>query len=128
MPKLEPTRSASELAGSPIPFPGSDGGLPANRAVATRANGDSPLNSRSGTARPQCGGDAHLSNFGWFASPDRRLVFDINDFDETQPSPWEWDLKRLAALVAASYDNGHSVADHEQAGLAGAHEYPNDDP
>ena len=51
----------------------------------------------------QCCGDAHLSNFGGFASPERRLVFDINDFDETLPGPWEWDVKRLAAsmLIAA---------------------------
>ena len=51
----------------------------------------------------QCCGDAHLSNFGVFASPERRLVFDINDFDETLPGPWEWDVKRLAVsmLIAA---------------------------
>ena len=42
----------------------------------------------------QCCGDAHLSNFGVFASPERRLVFDVNDFDETLPGPWEWDVKR----------------------------------
>src|SRR5213595_712688 len=42
-------------------------------------------------------GDAHLSNFGLFAAPDRRLVFDLNDFDETHEGPWEWDVKRLAA-------------------------------
>lgn len=47
--------------------------------------------------RVQCGGDAHLSNFGAYASPSRELVFDANDFDETLPGPWEWDLKRLAA-------------------------------
>ena len=45
----------------------------------------------------QCCGDAHLANFGGFASPDRVLVFDINDFDETNPGPFEWDVKRLAA-------------------------------
>ena len=45
-------------------------------------------------------GDAHLSNFGLFASPERRLIFDINDFDEAYPGPWEWDLKRLAASLA----------------------------
>jgi uncharacterized protein (DUF2252 family) len=44
-------------------------------------------------------GDAHLSNFGGFASPDRALVFDLNDFDETLPGPWEWDVKRLAASI-----------------------------
>jgi uncharacterized protein (DUF2252 family) len=47
-------------------------------------------------------GDAHLSNFGGFAAPDRRLVFDLNDFDETLPGPWEWDVKRLAASLAVA--------------------------
>jgi uncharacterized protein (DUF2252 family) len=50
--------------------------------------------------RVQLCGDAHLSNFGAFAAPDRRLVLDINDFDETLPGPWEWDVKRLAASFA----------------------------
>jgi len=54
-------------------------------------------------------GDAHLSNFGLFASPERQLVFDINDFDETYPGPWEWDLKRLAAsAVVAGRENNFS--------------------
>src|SRR5215471_13984608 len=52
--------------------------------------------------RVQCCGDAHLLNFGMFAAPDRRLVFDINDFDETLPAPFEWDVKRLAASVAVA--------------------------
>jgi uncharacterized protein (DUF2252 family) len=57
-------------------------------------------------------GDAHLSNFGVFASPERRLVFDINDFDETLPGPFEFDVKRLAAsLTVAAYDNGFTQAD-----------------
>jgi uncharacterized protein (DUF2252 family) len=47
----------------------------------------------------QACGDAHLANFGLFASPERNLVFDVNDFDETSPGPWEWDVKRLAASV-----------------------------
>src|SRR5207302_10272334 len=47
-------------------------------------------------------GDAHLSNFGVFGSPERQLVFDINDFDETAPGPWEWDVKRLAASFAVA--------------------------
>src|SRR5262249_18250457 len=52
-------------------------------------------------------GDAHLSNFGLFASPERRLMFDVNDFDETCPGPWEWDVKRLAAsLEIAARENG----------------------
>jgi uncharacterized protein (DUF2252 family) len=55
----------------------------------------------------QACGDAHLSNFGSFASPERRLVFDINDFDETLPGPWEWDVKRLAVSAeVAGRDNG----------------------
>ncbi len=57
--------------------------------------------------RVQLCGDAHLANFGAFASPERRLVFDLNDFDETLPGPWEWDLKRLAAsTVVAGRENG----------------------
>ncbi|WP_030443531.1 DUF2252 domain-containing protein [Actinoplanes subtropicus] len=53
-------------------------------------------------------GDAHLMNFGLFGSPERRLVFDINDFDETWPGPWEWDVKRLAAsLAVAGRANGY---------------------
>ena len=58
--------------------------------------------------RVQACGDAHLSNFGVFAAPDRRLVFDLNDFDETLPGPWEWDLKRLAAsFEIAGRENGY---------------------
>ena len=57
--------------------------------------------------RAQLGGDAHLSNFGIFGTPERNEVFDLNDFDETLPGPWEWDVKRLAAsLVVAGRVNG----------------------
>jgi uncharacterized protein (DUF2252 family) len=57
--------------------------------------------------RVQACGDAHLSNFGAFAAPDRRLVFDLNDFDETLPGPWEWDVERLAAsFEIAARENG----------------------
>ena len=57
--------------------------------------------------RVQACGDAHLLNFGMYAAPDRRLVFDVNDFDETLPAPFEWDVKRLAASFAvAARDNG----------------------
>jgi uncharacterized protein (DUF2252 family) len=60
----------------------------------------------------QLGGDAHLSNFGAYASPERRLVFDQNDFDETLPGPWEWDLKRLAtSFVVAGQFHGFTAAD-----------------
>jgi uncharacterized protein (DUF2252 family) len=63
----------------------------------------------SSDIRAQLCGDAHLSNFGGFASPERNLVFDINDFDETAPGPWEWDVKRLAAsFVVAGRENGFS--------------------
>src|SRR5208283_4425133 len=63
----------------------------------------------------QACGDCHLANFGGFASPERVLVFDINDFDETFPGPWEWDIKRLgASLVLAARDRGfsRSIADN----------------
>jgi uncharacterized protein (DUF2252 family) len=60
--------------------------------------------------RVQLCGDAHLANFGGFASPERQLMFDLVDFDETLPGPWEWDLKRLAASVAvAGRENGFST-------------------
>ena len=61
--------------------------------------------------RVQCCGDAHLCNFGGFASPERRVIFSINDLDETLPAPWEWDVKRLAAsFVVACRDSGLSDA------------------
>jgi len=56
--------------------------------------------TRTSGLRVQACGDAHLSNFGIFGSPDRTLVFDVNDFDETLPGPWEWDVKRLGASLA----------------------------
>src|SRR5262249_49494595 len=74
----------------------------------------------------QCCGDAHLSNFGAFASPERRLVFDINDFDETLPGPWEWDVKRLAAsMLIAAIDNGFAAKDQEKIVLDTAGAYRN---
>jgi len=72
----------------------------------------------------QCCGDAHLSNFGVFASPERRLVFDINDFDETLPGPWEWDVKRLASsMIIAARDNGFAVKDQDRIVLDTVTEY-----
>ena len=63
-------------------------------------------------------GDAHLSNFGVFGSPERDLVFDLTDFDETLPGPWEWDVKRLAAsFVIAARHNGHAARDAEESAL-----------
>ena len=71
----------------------------------------------SGISAQICG-DAHLSNFGVYASPERRQVFDINDFDETLSGPWEWDVKRLAAsIVLAGRQNGYSAQDSKQAVL-----------
>jgi len=68
--------------------------------------------------RVQMCGDAHLSNFGVFAAPDRRLVFDLNDFDETLPGPWEWDVKRLAAsFEIAARDNGFKSKERRSAVL-----------
>jgi uncharacterized protein (DUF2252 family) len=66
--------------------------------------------------RAQLCGDAHLLNFGAYASPERALLFDVNDFDETLPGPWEWDVKRLAAsLVVAGRENGFGAADCREA-------------
>ncbi len=68
----------------------------------------------SGLAVQACG-DAHLSNFGIFGSAERRLVFDVNDFDETTPGPWEWDVKRLAAsMEVAARGNGFSGKDRRE--------------
>ncbi len=69
--------------------------------------------------RVQCCGDAHLSNFGAFAAPDRRLVFDLNDFDETLPGPFEWDVKRLvASVVVAARGNGQRRKEQRAAARA----------
>ncbi len=72
----------------------------------------------------QASGDAHLSNFGLFASPERTLVFDANDFDETLPGPWEWDVKRLAAsIVIAGRANGFHAAQNRAATMATVRAY-----
>jgi uncharacterized protein (DUF2252 family) len=69
-------------------------------------------------------GDAHLSNFGVFASPERRLLFDLNDFDETLPGPFEWDVKRMAAsFTIAARNNGFAKADNRAATLASVRAY-----
>ena len=74
--------------------------------------------------RVQLCGDAHLSNFGGFASPGRRLVFDVNDFDETLPGPFEWDVKRLgASLAVAGRDNGFGRKARRKIVQAGVGEY-----
>jgi uncharacterized protein (DUF2252 family) len=78
---------------------------------------------RSGITVQLCG-DAHLSNFGLFGSPERRMLFDINDFDETLPGPWEWDVKRLAAsFEIMGRDRGYPAADRRAIVMAGVLEY-----
>src|SRR5512133_2195060 len=77
----------------------------------------------SGVTVQLCG-DAHLSNFGLFGSPERRMLFDINDFDETLPGPWEWDVKRLAAsFEVMGRDRGFAPADRRAVVMAGVREY-----
>jgi uncharacterized protein (DUF2252 family) len=77
----------------------------------------------SGLAVQACG-DAHLSNFGIFGSAERRLVFDVNDFDETLPGPWEWDVKRLAAsLEVAGRGNGFGGKDRREIVTAAVAQY-----
>jgi uncharacterized protein (DUF2252 family) len=85
------------------------------RGAALIMASDLSTTPRSGLNVQACG-DAHMSNFGVFASAERTLVFDLNDFDETLPGPWEWDLKRLAASLAiAGRDRGFD--DKERAGI-----------
>ncbi|MEV6109270.1 DUF2252 domain-containing protein [Streptomyces sp. NPDC051940] len=72
----------------------------------------------------QLSGDAHLLNFGLYASPERRLLFDLNDFDETLPGPFEWDVKRLAASIAvAGKENGHREKHLRRAATAAVEAY-----
>jgi len=79
---------------------------------------------KSPNIRVQTCGDAHLSNFGGFATPERRIIFDINDFDETLPGPWEWDLKRLvASIVLAGRHIGLPERDSGRAVAATARSY-----
>ncbi|HXY47142.1 MAG TPA: DUF2252 domain-containing protein [Thermoplasmata archaeon] len=74
--------------------------------------------------RVQLGGDAHLSNFGIFGTPERNEVFDLNDFDETLPGPWEWDVKRLAtSLVLAARRNGFTRSHGRRAALRAVQSY-----
>jgi uncharacterized protein (DUF2252 family) len=78
---------------------------------------------RTGLHAPLCG-DAHLSNFGTFAGPDRRLAFGVNDFDEALPGPFEWDVKRLvASFEVTGRDRGFDVEQRESVDLAVARSY-----
>ncbi len=96
LPELLPLRHG-RMAQSPFTF---------YRGSALAMAADLASTPASGI-RVQCCGDAHLCNFGGFATPERKIIFSINDLDETLPAPWEWDVKRLAAsFVVACQDNG----------------------
>ena len=113
LPELVPVRHGRMLAS---PFAFYRGGA----AVMAMDLAQSPV---SGLGVQLCG-DAHLSNFGMFASPERRLLFDINDFDETYPGPWEWDLKRLCASMAvAARQNGFGDKARRKAVVATVRSY-----
>jgi uncharacterized protein (DUF2252 family) len=88
VPELVPIRYGRMLV-SPFAF---------FRGAAALMAADLSTTATTGLTVQLCG-DAHIANFGGFAAPDRRIVFDLNDFDETLPGPWEWDVKRLAASV-----------------------------
>jgi uncharacterized protein (DUF2252 family) len=93
------------------------------RGAAAVMASDLGRTANSGLDAQLCG-DAHLSNFGVFEAPDRRLVFDVNDFDETLPGPFEWDVKRLAASFAiAGRERGCSESERRAATLAAVREY-----
>ncbi|MDD5320505.1 MAG: DUF2252 domain-containing protein [Methylococcales bacterium] len=91
MPELVPIRYGRMLR-SPFTFLRGSAGLMAYDLSSTPTTG----------LRVQACGDCHLLNFGLFATPERNLIFDVNDFDETLPAPWEWDIKRLAASFAVA--------------------------
>jgi uncharacterized protein (DUF2252 family) len=108
IPELIPIRYGRMMA-SPFAFLRGSAIVMANDLAST---------PKSGIQAQLCG-DAHLLNFGAYASPERSLLFDLNDFDETLPGPWEWDLKRLAAsFVVAGRDNGFEAADCREAARA----------
>jgi uncharacterized protein (DUF2252 family) len=93
------------------------------RGAALPMADDLSRTPRSGLTVQACG-DAHLANFGVFASPERRLVFDVNDFDETAPGPWEWDVKRLAtSLEIAARSNDYPIKHRRRIVLAAVAEY-----
>ena len=113
VPELVPIRHERMMA-SPFAF------FRGSAAVMAHDLAGSPV---SGLDVQLCG-DAHLANFGLFASPERSLLFDINDFDETYPGPWEWDLKRLAAsLVVAGRENGFTDGESRTVVVAGVRRY-----
>ncbi|MFJ3958690.1 DUF2252 domain-containing protein [Arthrobacter sp. NPDC090010] len=93
------------------------------RGAAAVMAADLARDPHSGIVVASCG-DAHLANFGFYASPERSLVFDLNDFDEAAWAPWEWDLKRLVtSLVVAGQENGRSSKAVEATALASVDAY-----
>jgi uncharacterized protein (DUF2252 family) len=113
VPELVPIRYGRMLS-SPFAF---------FRGAALVMASDLATTPQTGLKVQACG-DAHMSNFGVFASPERSLVFDVNDFDETLPGPWEWDVKRLAASLAiAGRDRGFSGKERARAVLGAAQSY-----
>jgi uncharacterized protein (DUF2252 family) len=113
VPELVPIRYG-RMAASPFAF---------FRGAAYVMAADLAGTPRSGITVQLCG-DAHLSNFGGFASPERDLIFDVNDFDETLPGPWEWDVKRLAASVAiAARELGFTGKQRREAVAATVRQY-----
>lgn len=111
--ELTPVRYA-RMAVSPLAF---------YRGAALHMASDLASSEHTGIIAQLCG-DAHLSNFGLFSSPERHLIFDINDFDETLPGPFEWDVKRLAASFAvASRQRGFSADEERACVVAAAHGY-----
>jgi uncharacterized protein (DUF2252 family) len=112
-PNLVPLRYGRMLQ-SPFTFYRGSAAVMAEDLAPTPASG----------VRVQACGDAHLMNFGGFGTPERRLIFDINDLDETLPAPWEWDVKRLvASFVLAARSNGLSDANGREAAGACAQSY-----
>ncbi|WP_433788913.1 DUF2252 domain-containing protein [Actinoplanes sp. CA-252034] len=113
VPELLPIRH-ERMAASPFAF---------YRAAAVTMAADLAATPSTGLISRLCG-DAHLLNFGVYASPERRLVFDLNDFDESHPGPWEWDVKRLvASLALAGRENGFKRRQREAVVRATAHHY-----
>jgi uncharacterized protein (DUF2252 family) len=105
IPELIPIRYGRMMV-SPFTFYRATANIMAADLASTPATG----------IRTQLCGDCHLLNLGGFATPERRLIFDTNDFDETLPGPWEWDVKRLAAsFIMATRSNGFSKADQRDA-------------
>ena len=113
LPELVPIRMG-RMSLSPFAFLRGSAAVMANDLAKTPVSG----------IKVQLCGDAHISNFGGFASPERNLVFDVNDFDETLPGAWEWDVKRLAAsIVVAGRQNGYTAQENRQSVVRCVREY-----